>query len=194
MSKLFPNKNQWKRWSLPSKLGAMGAYIAILLAPFTIWSFFTPNSIVYNIYNNTKKEVINEKTKEDKDYEKEHQISKIIEPTIYSLIGNNNSSLINEIEKQKKIRIGNDTSNKIEFSISGDIFVYGDVSNNIYKSRKGRLIISVNNCMKVCDDLIIPSFGPAPKSIIQQEINSEIEKIIGQNIKLIAEKINKCLD
>lgn len=32
--KLYPSKKQWKGWNLPSKLTAIGAYLAIIFAPF----------------------------------------------------------------------------------------------------------------------------------------------------------------
>ncbi|WP_417238013.1 hypothetical protein [Bizionia sp.] len=196
MLKIFPNKNQWKGWTLPSKLGAIGTYLAVLLAPLAIWSFFTPNTIIYNVYNDAHNDIYNEKAVDKKDTKEKNkiEISKTIEPTTYSIIGYNNPKLIKEIERKQKIKIDNKSSNKISFSNNGEIFAYGDASNNIFKSRKGRLTISVNDCISVCEELIIPSLGPAPKSIIEQEINKEIGKVVNQNIILISEKINKCIN
>tara|TARA_R110000751_G_scaffold2470_3_gene13130 strand:- start:151966 stop:152553 length:588 start_codon:yes stop_codon:yes gene_type:complete len=195
MLKLFPNRNQWKRWSLPSKLGAIGTFIAIILAPFTVWSFFTPNTIVYNIYNSTNTEVVREKTVENENTDEDlTKKTNVIKPVFYSLIGNNNLELIKELERKKRIKITNVSSNKISFAHTGSIFVYGDTSNMIFKSRKGSLKILVNGCQKICDELVIPSFGPAPKSIIEQEINKEIEKIVNQNFKYISKKIHECID
>ena len=190
MIKFFPKKNQWKRWSLPSKLGVIAAYLGIILTPFSIWSFFTPNTIVYNIYNSNKEEVI--KAKED-NFEKEDNTNstKFIS---YSLVGYNNQFLIREIENKGKIKIDNISLNKIVISSTVDIISYGNVSNKIYKSLKGELQISVNDCILTFGEFTIPSFGPSPKSMIENDINKEIENIIKNNTKVISEKIHTCIN
>jgi hypothetical protein len=41
---MFPTKQQWKRWSLPAKLTAVGAYVGIVGLILTIASFFVADS------------------------------------------------------------------------------------------------------------------------------------------------------
>lgn len=44
MALLFPTKKQWKRWSLPSKLTAIGTYVGILGIAITLLLFFLPSN------------------------------------------------------------------------------------------------------------------------------------------------------
>lgn len=40
---MFPNRKQWKKWTLPSKLSVIGAYIGIFGLLLTIILFFAPS-------------------------------------------------------------------------------------------------------------------------------------------------------
>lgn len=112
----------------------------------------------------------------------------------YSLVGIYNKDLINEIENTGIIQIINNSKNKIIFSSSGDIYKYGNKVNEMYKNRQGKLQISVNQCKIFLKEFEIPSFGPSPRTVIEREINSEINNIITQNIEVISQKIHACIN
>jgi len=63
---MFPNHNQWKKWSLPSKLGVVSAYISIFGLLGSIPYFFKPDSVepkpteihINNSTNNSNNSVV----------------------------------------------------------------------------------------------------------------------------------------
>lgn len=57
--KMIPTKGQWQKWSLPSKLTAIGAYVGILGVILTVIFFFVP--YVFHT-NSSKKELHNSTT------------------------------------------------------------------------------------------------------------------------------------
>ena len=54
MKSMFPNRAQWKRWSLPSKLSAIGAYIGILCFILFIFDLFIFGLFPYPSKNKVK--------------------------------------------------------------------------------------------------------------------------------------------
>ncbi len=194
--KIFPTKAQFKKWTLPSKIGVIAGYLTVIGFLLTIISYFTPNTIIYNYYNHTEVTQASENAEsQDKKLISNKELNKETSSIVYySLIGNNNFKLIEEIEGNGKIIIDSNSENKISFSSSTTILVYGDISNNMFKSTRGSLIVEVNRCAIPLNQCIIPSFGPAPKEIIQNEINNKIDKFIEENIKLISQTVYRCIN